>query len=470
MSATAPRPSVVDAPAQPRRRALLLAYYYPPCGGVPVMRWLRFTRNLPSRGWLCDVVTQRDGSDDYFRPDPTLLSQIPPEATLIRIEDPAQRVVAFLNAHTKVRWGPWLDRVVKVVPVPDDKLGWGLRVKRYVRAHRERLGGYAVLIATGYPWSTLVVAPFVKRMLGLPLLVDLRDPWSQHPGIRVADWLHRRMERRVFQAADLVCVISEGMREMYASLYPDVADRIRVVYNGIDYSVTPRGEPRPQSRGDEARSARRLRIVYAGSLLDKPEPKPYQRTLVPFLETLVELRRRHPDLAARCEVEVLSNPVPKTRALAMRLGVADLIRFSDGRVPFETVQQAQRNADVLLLVSTSDPDYDRMVMTGKIFEYIAAARPILALCTAESDVGQTVKRFALGRVESSPTAGADALAALLEPGAAWCAAFADGVRAAQDHFDVQRQLDRMVEMLDELAATGRATPPSRSSAPHAARR
>ena len=71
MSATAPRPSVVDAPAQPRRRALLLAYYYPPCGGVPVMRWLRFTRNLPSRGWLCDVVTQREEKIERERPPPT---------------------------------------------------------------------------------------------------------------------------------------------------------------------------------------------------------------------------------------------------------------------------------------------------------------------------------------------------------------------------------------------------------------
>lgn len=434
------------------------------------MRWLRFTRNLPSRGWLCDVVTQREGSEDYFRPDPTLVSQIPPEATMIRVDDPAQRVVGFLNAHTKIRWGPWLDRAVKVVPVPDDKLGWALRVTRYVRAHRDRLTGYSVLIATGYPWSTLVIAPHVKRLLGLPLLIDLRDPWSQHPGVRVADWLHRRMERRALQAADAICVISEGMRDMYASLYPDLADRIRVVYNGIDFTVTPAGEPRSTTQGAVAGDSRRRRIVYAGSLLDKPEPKPYQRTLVPFLHTLVELRQRHPDLAERCEVEILSNPVPRTRALAERLGVADLLRFSEGRVPFETVQRAQRDADVLLLVSTSDPAYDRMVMTGKIFEYIAAARPILALCTAESDVGRTVERFALGRVESSAPAAAEALASLLEPDAASCGGFADGVRTAQAHFDVERQLDRMVEILDQLASTDQRVRPAQPTAAHAAGR
>jgi glycosyltransferase involved in cell wall biosynthesis len=463
MSVVASRVSATDErTGRRRRRALLLAYYYPPCGGVPVMRWLRFTRNLPMRGWVCDVVTQREGSNDYFKPDPTLLSQVPRETTLIRIGDPVQRVVTFLNAHSRVQWGPWLDRAAKVVPVPDDKLGWALRVRRFVDRQRATLTGYDVLIATGYPWSSLVIAPFIKRVLGLPLLVDMRDPWSQHPGIRVADWLHDRLERRALEGADIICVISEGMRDMYASLYPDLAERIRVVYNGIDFSVTPAQEPRP-APPEGASSKGRLRILYAGSLLDKLNPRPYQRTLGPFLETLALLKQRYPELAARCDVEVLSNAVPRTRALAERLGVSDLIRFSEGRVPFEQVQRAQQDADVLVLVSTSEPVYDRMVMTGKIFEYIASARPILALCTRESDVGRNIERFALGRVAATADDAVTALKALLEPDAAWRDRFADGVRAAQAHFDVQRQLDSMVRILDDLA-DGAASTRKQSSA------
>jgi len=433
------------------RRALLLAYYYPPCGGIPVMRWLRFSRNLPRRGWICDVLTQRAGSDDYFQPDPSLLSQVPAEATLHRVEDPAQVAIAFLNRRTSVRWGPWLDRLAKLVPVPDDKIGWGLGVKRYVRRHRARLTGYDVLIATGYPWTSLVIAPFLKRLLGLPLLADLRDPWSHLPGVRVGRWLHARMESRALHAADVVCVISEGMRNSYAELYPDIADRLAVVYNGIDFSVTPPQAPNSLAVERAIRANRPLRVLYSGSLLDQLRPKPYQRTLIPFLHALVTLRERQPALFARVAVQVQSNAIPRTRAYAAKLGLEGQVQFSEGRVPFDEVQRAQREADVLVLVSTSDPAYDRMVMTGKIFEYIAAARPILAMCTAESDVGRTVLRHDLGEVATSPDGAASALGRLVEPDEQFWRRFEPGVQAAQAEFDVERQLDRMEGLLTQIS-------------------
>jgi glycosyltransferase involved in cell wall biosynthesis len=418
------------------------------------MRALRFSRHLPSFGWDCDVLAQEGGSFDYFDPDSSLMSQVLPSAQVWRVPDPAQKIIKHLSQwFPSVKWGVWLDRAVKLIPVPDDKLLWGIRAAWFARQHREMVGNCDLVLATGYPWTSLLLGAALKRWFKVPLVCDLRDPWSELPGKRVGKRIHRLMERIALRHADAICVVSQGMRDLYANLYPEWADRIFVIYSGIDYSQVQRVYPLSWSAEIQARAHRKLRIVYTGSLLDKDNPSPYQRTLVPFLRILADALAQMPSLADQLDIRIVSNPIPKTIKWAERLGLAGLITFSTGRITFEEAQQAQRAADVLLLISTGDPAYDKVVMTGKIYEYLAAARPMLVISTPDCEAARVVENYHLGKtIYENGTEAVRSLLGLLWPSESFWAQFVQGVDSSQTTFDVRNQLQQLIQIMKQVTS------------------
>ncbi len=288
---------------------------------------------------------------------------------------------------------------------PDAQIGWvpfGWRAGR--RARREP--GFDVIYSSAAPISAHLIAGLVKRSTRRPWVADFRDPWVGNPfdpplrGLKGR--LQRRMERWIVSHADRVVVVVEGMREMFVERYPEHADKFLTISNGYDRAdladLTPvRGEPG------------RFTLLFAGSLYRPGE-------LVAFLGGTELLLARRPDLRARLRVQFVGQVSADNRRYADLYAapdrIGDVVSF-EGFVPRRDALARMAGADALLQLMTDEPGTGLFV-GGKLYEYMAFDRPILAVMPP-GEGRRLVESLPTGRVADVEAGSvADALERLLD--------------------------------------------------------
>jgi glycosyltransferase involved in cell wall biosynthesis len=241
---------------------------------------------------------------------------------------------------------------------------------------------FDLVVATAPPEITFMAARAMCKRTGAPWVADFRDHWSQDMTLyrsRLAAWLTGPLNRWLVAPAAALVTVSRGLQKRLAA---EFGREVLVSYNGFFAAdaVTPR-----------APADGRRHIVYTGRLYpDKQDPEP-------LLRALRTLRQEMPDLAQRLAVDFYGHDDPALRALLERYGVADCVKLY-GFVPYTGSIAAQRSADVLLYLDWTDARGEGM-LTGKLFEYLGAGRPILALAARTgSEATQLVTGAGAGRV------------------------------------------------------------------------
>ena len=237
-------------------RVLVLSYYFPPMGGVEVQRVTRFVRHLPGRGWQPVVVSTRGGFHTSW--DHARLRDLPSELSVVRVRAPehgpsvrrTERLAQGADVEQRFRDSRRLgDRLARRLEAfdrrylcfPDEKNWWALAA--LLPAMRELRKCQAdVVLATGFPWSTLALGARLSRLTGVPLVVDMRDSWTTDPRGWWSSPRHRRLERQVFEAADQIVCATDTMRVQYEQLYLGLS--FRTVHNAC---ADPDEDPRQSS-------------------------------------------------------------------------------------------------------------------------------------------------------------------------------------------------------------------------------
>ncbi|MBM4430809.1 MAG: glycosyltransferase family 4 protein, partial [Chloroflexi bacterium] len=265
--------------------------------------------------------------------------------------------------------------------VPDPHVTWA--VSAY-RAARRLVRQYCpeVVMTTTPPHSAQLVGLWLKRATGLPWVADLRDPWTQNPFVVYPTRWHLKAdevwEKQIFQKADYVVSVTEAMTKQFQGLYAgDIARKICTITNGFD----------PQDFIGEVTESSldtRLRIVYTGSLygLNKPDS---------FLFCIDRLTKEGKIPAERLCVEFIGLD-----------GIGTLKRYADQSWFRHITPQSHHyavssmlSASVLLLLLPSELPYAH---SGKLFEYLRASRPILALAPIDSEAACLVRAAKAGVV------------------------------------------------------------------------
>jgi glycosyltransferase involved in cell wall biosynthesis len=395
-------------------RVLVVAYFFPPLGGAGVHRPVAWSRFLPERGWDVTVLASAPGG--YFVDDETLLRTVPPETEVLRVAAPT--AVALWRRHL----GPPLLGVVNADPDDlrrpssgrirrDDALRWFARlafvpdsyrawVGPAARAGRARIakGDIDVVLSSSPPESCHLVGEALTRGNGgrrIPWVADFRDPWVglhyRTPPTPLHGLAHRRMERRVLKSADRVlCASRTHLRAVEETLgREDARARVRFLPNGAELDA-PEFVP-PASAG--------TRIVFTGTLVETP-------AMLRFLEAFARRLSDEPGRRARVTLVIAGPYGEEYEARVRELDLDDVVRFL-GPVPFAEQRRLQQEADVLLLVRNEGKGYEAMV-PGKLYAYLAARRPIVAMVGTSEASGLA---RACGAAVTAPYDGEAAVAA-----------------------------------------------------------
>lgn len=416
------------------RSVLLLAYHYPPLGGVAVMRVLRFSRYLCEYGWRPIVVCVEGGARHEPR-DPALLEEVPAEVVV-------ERVPCFEPDNFSDTWEVPREKVVRnlfklfdKVLFPDDRALWVRpvvrRVVQLVARHQPRL-----IWATAQPWSTLVAGMRCKQATGLPLVLDFRDDWTtSNADFRKVKRLskERELEQRVLASADAVVSVTPQIVEALKARRPAnlSPESFHYIPNGFDpahfQSPPPEDAHRP------------FTILHAGGLYDK-------RPVRPLIDVLEAWLQRHPERRGQVRVILAGSCTPAVVSDIEASGVSDIIERR-GFLSHGEVRRLMMAAGVNLLM-IEQVKTAAWLFTGKAFEYLGARRPILMLGPNPSPLAELVTESGLGRVcgYDDPTATAEILEDLYRQHEKSPAGLS--LSAKVDAYDARRQCAELAKVFE----------------------
>lgn len=410
---------------------LMLAFEFPPLGGVGVQRSLKFAKYLPEYGIRPVVITPDKASiESLIGParEVALLDELPADTRIVRVPCPPVR------RRGNSRLGNWLDQLLSV--------GEGLG-----RAWREpilaawsdlvRREQPAALYVSVPPFSMAPLAVELAQRCGLPLILDFRDNWSQWCCSPQPSWLHYRLtlrrERACLNAATAVAGVTRQLVADLQRAHPGVpAEKFHVVANGFDASLV---EP-PAARS--GRSEQPFVIGYVGSFYYTPETRAallspwWQRSphrwlqFAPrredwlyrspffFFRALARLLGERPELRLQVKVRFAGDTPAWLRAQVAEFGLTDVVEHL-GRMSHRACLEFQASCDALLATSAKVLGGRDYCIAGKTFEYVASQAPIIAFVTeGEQRDFLAASGLALVCDPDEPEAGARSLADLIE--------------------------------------------------------
>ncbi|MBA3843144.1 MAG: glycosyltransferase [Actinobacteria bacterium] len=353
-------------------KVLLVTMYFPPSGGGGVQRPLKFATHLPELGIETHVLAPDDSKwihRDEDLPPPTLAW-----VHRARYLGPKGRKPAEELHGTKglERVGVQARLAGRRLLVPDENVSWNLTaIPAAIRIARRE--GIDVVFTTSPPSSVHLIGAAVKRATGARWVADLRDSVVAHPHrdaerllVRAKEQGEHAIAKLVTRSADAIVAVSEAIAEEMRERDPK--GPVVTIANGSDFDDFAGLEHRPSDR---------FRITHAGSFFGKRDPRP-------FLTALQQAGLD--DVVARFLGDFRSTD----REWAQEQGLGDrleLIPYAPRRRSLEL----QRDSEVLLLLIPDAGGRGKGVLSGKVFEYLAAERPILALVPPDGAAAELIR-------------------------------------------------------------------------------
>ncbi len=415
-------------------KLLLVTLYFPPAGGGGVQRPLKFASHLPALGIETHVLAPDDPkwmNEDLDLPLPTQAwihraRYIGPRARRLADEFHGRSGfdLALLQAST----------IGRRLLVPDENVTWNATaIPKAISIVRSE--GIDVVLTTSPPGSVHLIGSAVKKATGAKWVADLRDSIVLHPhrsnegaAAFVKEKSRAGIARLVARQADAIVTAADAIAEETKALNP--RGRVVTITNGCDFD---------DFAGIEYRRADRFRLTHAGSFFGKRDPKPFLRALA---ESGLE------DVTVR----FLGDFRPADREFMESLGLADRVELID-YVPRRESLRLQRDSDVLLLLIPEAGGRGRGVLSGKVFEYLAAERPVLAIVPEDGAAAQLIRDTDAGIVAGPEDVPAirDALVALH---AQWRDGRLDGTPLSpewRDKLSRAARVEELAELLESLA-------------------
>lgn len=456
------------------RDLLVVAYNFPPCSVSGTHRTLAFVKYLEQAGWRSTVLCAQNPA--HPERDESLMAQIPVRTRITRTVD--------LNL---LAWPEWLWGRVRRAgkdgsdpnPAVPESDGWNpLRSFKHSLARRLRPfnrcpGWYRATVRTGRrllqlhpvdalyssgpPWTTHLAACQLAREFQIPWVADFRDPWVANPFAPPDARLAQRDkvdEASVVSQADTVVCVLDTMRRDLLARYPrrSPADLVTIM-NGFDpaYFVAL-----DSNTGTPARSAGApLTILHAGQVYGP-------RRVEPLLHGLKEWIRAEPAMATSVRLHLIGGSGPHVASLRSRVsasGTAEWVEV-EPEIPHAEALRRLADAAVLLLIGFSGPG-EQYQMSGKIFEYLALRRPILALAPPSSPVGNVLRETGARHWIVSPDDAAGLLRVLREIGEEWRQGNLSGPQAVSSlaAYNRREQARQLATVLERAVASKGDRPP-----------
>lgn len=373
------------------KKALVLTYYWPPAGGSGVQRWLKFVKYFREFGVEPVVYTVENAK--YPILDNSLQNDFPQNIEVLKqpIWEPNNLLsffgkkktesAGFLNANPSF-FGKLMQYIRANYFIPDARIFW---VKPSVNFLKEYISKNKidVIITTGPPHSVHLIGLQLKKELNVKWIADFRDPWTeidyfhQLPLTKKAINKHHFLEQEVLKNADSVIVVGNTMKENYKQF----SSVIETITNGFDAEITNLKE------GLDTK----FTLTHIGLMNADRNPKI-------LWSVLGELIKENKEFAVDFELKLIGKIDASVKDAIQKNNLNNNVKIIN-YVSHNEVIDFQKKSQVLLLIVNNVPSA-KGIITGKIFEYLMAKRPILAIAPVDGDLAEILNNSKAGNVVS----------------------------------------------------------------------
>ena len=374
------------------KKVLIITYYWPPAGGPGVQRWLKFVKYLPE--FDVEPIVYIPENPHYPIQDTSLMAEIPQGVSIYKhkIFEP-YRLAGLLSSKKTKRISSGIIKT-KDPSVLEKAMLW-IRGNFFIPDARKFWVGPSVkflselivkeqietIITTGPPHSVHLIGQQLKEKHNVKWVTDFRDPWTSigyHKKLRlsaVSQKKHKKLERSVLNAADQLIVTSETTKKEFEQI---TNKPIAVITNGYDTGF--------KGKVDIDKS---FTIAHVGSLLTGRNPENLWRALSQLASENAVFRNE-------LQLDFLGVVSQDVMESLNRYELMPYVKLK-GYVSHAQAVRRQQGAQVLLLVEI-DSEETAGIIPGKIFEYMAAKRPILAIGPKNWEVRNLINETQTGEV------------------------------------------------------------------------
>lgn len=363
-------------------KVLIITYYWPPAGGSGVQRWLKFVKYLQDFEIIPVVYTV--DNPDYILTDETLQNEIPGNIEILKqtIWEPNNLLSKLKSKHGQTSAGflnpnpSFFERKLQYIRanyfIPDARKYWVKPSVKYLSDYL-KYNKTDVIITTGPPHSLHLIGLELQKRNSIKWIADFRDPWTdidyfhQLPLTERSKRKHKDLEKKVLENADSVVVVGKTMKEKYKQFNRD----IHVITNGFDSDL---GQ-------EKIELDKRFSITHIGLMNADRNPKILWRVIS-------ELISKDQDFASDIRIKLIGKSANEVHKSIKENNLENIVQFIS-YLPHKKVMDHQRSSQVLLLAANNVPSA-KGIITGKVFEYLQAKRPILAIAPVDGDLVEII--------------------------------------------------------------------------------
>jgi len=367
-------------------KVLIITYYWPPAGGSGVQRWLKFVKYLQAFG-IEPVVFTVDNAK-YAKEDTSLLREVPENIEILKLPiwEPTDLLFWKKNKQQKkgisnLSSGGLFSFIRGNFFIPDPKICWVQPATNYLQKYIDE-NKIDAIISTGPPHSMHLIAQKLQQQNEVKWVADFRDPWTDlyynkdFKQVSFAKNKNKKLEEGVLKNADCILTVSATLQHEFSK----IAKRVEVITNGFDHEV---------SASKKVTLDINFSISYIGLLPKQSNPK--------FLfKVLKRLCQENSAFKNDLQINFIGDISEEVKAEIESNNLTENTSFL-GYVSHQKAIAYQKKSQVLLLL-IPDVKNNKGILTGKVFEYLMAKRPILAMGPKEGELSTILKETNAGVV------------------------------------------------------------------------
>ena len=373
------------------KKALIIAYYWPPAGGPGVQRWLKFVKYLPN--FNVEPIVYVPENPNYPIIDETLLDEIPNNITILRqpIKEP-YKLAGFLSRKESKRISKgiihqrksqtFIEKVLLYIRgnffIPDARKNWVKPSVEYLSKYIQE-NNIETIITTGPPHSLHLIGMQLKQKLGVKWLADFRDPWTTigyHKQLKLSNksaTKHKQLEKEVLLNADEIITTSFTTSKEFQSI---VNKHVITITNGYD-----------DQKKSSVELDKKFTCSHIGSLLSQRNPEV-------LWKVFQELINENEDFKNNFQLNLIGVVSEDVLNSIYKHQLKEYVNLI-GYVSHQDAVNYQKQSQVLLLIEIDSED-TKCIIPGKLFEYMVSERPIIAIGPKGADVETIIKQTNTG--------------------------------------------------------------------------
>lgn len=376
-----------------KKKVLIVTYYWPPAGGPGVQRWLKFVKYLP----LFDIepVVYIPENAAYPLLDSVLEHEVSENLTILTtpIREP-YRLAKILSgkkssdlssgmiSHKTKQSG--LEKLLLWIRgnmfIPDARVGWVKPSVKFLSDYLKKNKDIDTIITTGPPHSLHLIGKNLQQLNNVKWIADFRDPWTTigyHKQLKLSESArksHLAMEKNILESADHIITTSKSTKQEFQikTIRP-----ITVITNG--YDVVNLGKITLDEK---------FTLSHIGSFLSDRNPRV-------LWKAISELRKENTEFKTAFQLKLAGKISDEIKQTLKEFRLDDAV-LNLGYVSNEEALRQMRASQVLLLIEI-DSEETQAIIPGKLFEYMAAERPILGIGPENSDFFEIIKQTNTGK-------------------------------------------------------------------------